>query len=74
MGSFSPKGVMSVFTLETRCTRSVGNADGLPQSQGGAANLSSPGLHGRERTYWHFKDRFYWENEDLNADEVDALL
>lgn len=27
-----------------------------------------------EQIYWHFKDRFYWENEDLNADEVYALL
>jgi hypothetical protein len=27
-----------------------------------------------ERTYWHFQGRFYWENEDLDADEVHALL
>ena len=27
-----------------------------------------------ERTYWQFQDRFYWENEDLDADEVYALL
>jgi HNH endonuclease len=27
-----------------------------------------------ERTYWHFQDRFYWENEGLDADEVHALL
>jgi hypothetical protein len=27
-----------------------------------------------ERTYWRFKDRFYWENDGLNADEVYALL
>jgi hypothetical protein len=27
-----------------------------------------------ERTYWHFQDRFYWENEGLDADEVLALL
>jgi hypothetical protein len=27
-----------------------------------------------EQIYWHLKDRFYWENEDLNADEVYALL
>jgi hypothetical protein len=27
-----------------------------------------------ERTYWHFQGRFYWENKDLDADEVHALL
>jgi HNH endonuclease len=27
-----------------------------------------------ERRYWQFRDRVYWENEDLNADEVYALL
>ena len=27
-----------------------------------------------ERTYWHFQNRFYWENEGLDADEVHALL
>ncbi len=27
-----------------------------------------------ERNYWQFRDRFYWENEDLTADEVYALL
>ena len=27
-----------------------------------------------ERTYWYFQDRFYWENDDLNADEVYGLL
>jgi hypothetical protein len=26
------------------------------------------------RTYWHFHDRFYWENDDLDADQVYALL
>jgi hypothetical protein len=23
-----------------------------------------------DRTYWLFQDRFYWENEGLEADEV----
>jgi hypothetical protein len=27
-----------------------------------------------ERTYWHFQDRFYWENDGLASDEVHALL
>jgi HNH endonuclease len=27
-----------------------------------------------ERRYWQFQDRVYWENEDLDADEVYALL
>jgi hypothetical protein len=27
-----------------------------------------------ERRYWEFRDRIYWENEDLTADEVYALL
>ena len=31
-------------------------------------------LHTHERTYWWFKDRFYWENDGLRADEVRALL
>ena len=26
------------------------------------------------RTYWHFRDRFYWENDDLDHTEVHALL
>ncbi len=27
-----------------------------------------------ERSFWHFQDRFYWENDGLSADEVYALL
>jgi 5-methylcytosine-specific restriction endonuclease McrA len=27
-----------------------------------------------ERTYWMFQDRFYWENEDLTAEQVYALI
>jgi hypothetical protein len=27
-----------------------------------------------ERRYWQFQDRVYWESEDLDADEVYALL
>jgi hypothetical protein len=27
-----------------------------------------------ERRYWQFQDRIYWESEDLDADEVYALL
>jgi 5-methylcytosine-specific restriction endonuclease McrA len=27
-----------------------------------------------ERTYWQFQDRFYWENDDLDAEAVYALL
>jgi hypothetical protein len=27
-----------------------------------------------ERRYWQFHDRVYWESEDLDADEVYALL
>jgi hypothetical protein len=27
-----------------------------------------------DRRYWQFQDRVYWESEDLNADEVKALL
>lgn len=26
------------------------------------------------RRYWHFRNRFYWESEGLNASEVEALL
>jgi hypothetical protein len=26
------------------------------------------------RTYWQFQDRFYWENDDLTAEAVHALL
>jgi hypothetical protein len=26
------------------------------------------------RTYWLFQYRFYWENDDLDADQVYALL
>lgn len=27
-----------------------------------------------ERMYWHFQDRYYWENDGLNANQVHALL
>ena len=27
-----------------------------------------------ERTYWQFQGRFYWDNDDLDADAVFALL
>ncbi len=27
-----------------------------------------------ERNYWYFQDRFHWENEGLQADQVHALL
>jgi hypothetical protein len=27
-----------------------------------------------ERVYWAFKDGFYWEDEDLSADDVKALV
>ena len=27
-----------------------------------------------ERTYWMFQNKFYWENEDLTAEQVYALL
>jgi hypothetical protein len=27
-----------------------------------------------ERTYWHFQDRFYWENDGLDSDAVAPLL
>lgn len=27
-----------------------------------------------ERVYWWFQDRFYWDNDDLDADAVYALL
>ena len=27
-----------------------------------------------ERRYWQFRDRFYWENDGLNHDQVYALL
>lgn len=26
------------------------------------------------RTWWMFRDEFYWENEDLSSDEVKALI
>ncbi|MSS00250.1 HNH endonuclease [Arthrobacter sp. BL-252-APC-1A] len=26
------------------------------------------------RRYWHYQDRFYWESEELNADQVYALI
>jgi hypothetical protein len=26
------------------------------------------------RTYWHFHDKFFWENDDLSQDQVCALL
>ncbi|MGH8894420.1 MAG: HNH endonuclease [Actinomycetes bacterium] len=28
----------------------------------------------RERTYWKFQDRFYWDNDDLTPAQVHALL
>ena len=27
-----------------------------------------------ERSFWHFQDRFYWDNDGLSADQVYALL
>jgi hypothetical protein len=27
-----------------------------------------------DRVYWHFQDKFYWDNDGLNANEVHALL
>jgi hypothetical protein len=27
-----------------------------------------------ERTYWRFEDRWFWDNEGLDADEVYALI
>ncbi|MGI5491225.1 HNH endonuclease [Microtetraspora malaysiensis] len=27
-----------------------------------------------ERSYWHFQDRFYWDNDGLSAEQVHALL
>ena len=27
-----------------------------------------------DRRYWHFQNRFYWENDGLNADEVYAVI
>lgn len=26
------------------------------------------------RRYWHYQNRFYWENEDLSSDQVYALI
>lgn len=27
-----------------------------------------------QRNYWQFQDRFYWENDELRADQIHALL
>jgi hypothetical protein len=31
-------------------------------------------LQVNERTYWQFQNRFYWDNDDLQPDQIHALL
>jgi 5-methylcytosine-specific restriction endonuclease McrA len=38
------------------------------------ANDPAPVLGEEHRTLWMFHDRFYWDDEDLEADDIKALL
>ena len=48
--------------------------EGVPPTPVGAAEYPLRFEKVGERRYWQFQDRIYWENEDLAADEVYALL
>jgi hypothetical protein len=57
-------------TSTPRMSRRMSSASSLRNQESSALRLGKIG----ERTYWHFQNRFYWENDGLMPDEVRALL